>query len=398
MATDDADESTETEDASNSHVVDLSKPVCYESSRRSDTCEARGDIRVHGASQTVYVYPMQQEWKIKPYARKHDPFALDYVKQWSIKPFFSGAGSAAATPTPPECTVNSSVPALVFSNGGFTGNLFHDYTDVLVPVFITSYQFRGEVQFLVSSLKSWWVNKFILIFKQLSNYEIIDVDGDREVRCFDRVIVGPTFHKELGVDPSKAPSGYSVVDFKKVLRDAFGLERAAAAPSEDKWDVRRKPRLLIISRKNSRTFLNEQRMADMASSLGFDVRVGEPDMNTDVAKFARLVNSADVMLGVHGAGLTNMVFLPAGAVLIQVVPYGGLEWLAKATFKEPSEEMEIHYMEYMIQLDETTLSEQYPPDHPVLKDPYSIHKQGWDALKTVYLDKQNVFQNGSAST
>nr|CAD1822750.1 unnamed protein product [Ananas comosus var. bracteatus] len=122
---------------------------------------------------------------------------------------------------------------------------------------------------------------------------------------------------------------------------------AAAAPSEDKWDVRRKPRLLIISRKNSRTFLNEQRMADMASSLGFDVRVGEPDMNTDVAKFARLV-----------------------------VPYGGLEWLAKATFKEPSEEMEIHYMEYMIQLDETTLSEQYPPDHPVLKDPYSIHKQG----------------------
>lgn len=111
------------------------------------------------------------------------------------------------------------------------------------------------------------------------------------------------------------------MDFKKVLRDAFGLERAAAAPSEDKWDVRRKPRLLIISRKNSRTFLNEQRMADMASSLGFDVRVGEPDMNTDVAKFARLVNSADVMLGVHGAGLTNMVFLPAGAVLIQVRIY-----------------------------------------------------------------------------
>nr|CAD1822751.1 unnamed protein product [Ananas comosus var. bracteatus] len=112
MATDDADESTETEDAdaSNSHVVDLSKPVCYESSRRSDTCEARGDIRVHGASQTVYVYPMQQEWKIKPYARKHDPFALDYVKQWSIKPFFSSAGSAAATPTPPSAPSTAPSP------------------------------------------------------------------------------------------------------------------------------------------------------------------------------------------------------------------------------------------------------------------------------------------------
>jgi hypothetical protein len=96
------------------------------------------------------------------------------------------------------------------------------------------------------------------------------------------------------------------------------------------------------------------------------------------------------MVGVHGAGLTNMVFLPAGAVLIQVVPYGGLEWLARSTFQEPSADMQIHYMEYMIQLDETTLSEQYPKDHPVLRDPNSIHKQGWNALKTVYLDKQNV--------
>jgi hypothetical protein len=73
-----------------------------------------------------------------------------------------------------------------------------------------------------------------------------------------------------------------------------------------------------------------------------------------------------------------------------VVPFGGLEWLARGTFKEPSAEMQIHYLEYMIQLDETTLSEQYPKDHPVLKDPYSIHKQGWDALRTIYLDKQNV--------
>lgn len=103
-----------------------------------------------------------------------------------------------------------------------------------------------------------------------------------------------------------------------MLREAFGLERAAAVPGGDRWDIRRKPRLLIISRKNTRMFLNERAMVEMATSLGFDVRIGEPDVNTDVGQFARLVNSADVMLGVHGAGLTNMVFLPAGAVLIQV--------------------------------------------------------------------------------
>ncbi|KAF3332698.1 hypothetical protein FCM35_KLT02275 [Carex littledalei] len=378
----DVEEKSHTDSALASEV-DLSKPTCFETSRRSDTCEARGEVRVEGEAQRIFVRPMTHEWKIKPYCRKHDAFAQSHVREWTLLPFDHVA-------PPPACTKNHSVPALLFSNGGFTGNLFHDYTDVLVPLFISSYHYQGEVQFLVSSLKSWWINKYILIFQQLSNYEIIDIDNEKDVHCFPQITAGLTFHKELGVDASKTPSDYSVVDFKKMLRTSLGLERETAAPSGDQWDIRRKPRLLIISRKNSRAFLNERMMVDMAMSLGFDVRVGEPDINTDVAKFARLVNSADVMIGVHGAGLTHMVFLPAGAVLIQVVPFGGLEWLARGTFKEPSAEMQVHYLEYMIQLDETTLSEQYPKDHPVLKDPYSIHKQGWDALRTIYLDKQNV--------
>ncbi|KAG8090856.1 hypothetical protein GUJ93_ZPchr0011g27436 [Zizania palustris] len=101
--------------------------------------------------------------------------------------------------------------------------------------------------------------------------------------------------------------------------------------------------------------------------MGFNVRIAEPDQHTDMSTFARLINSADVMIGVHGAGLNNMVFLPRGAVLIQVVPFGGLEWLTSVTFKNPAKDME------------------------VLTDPYVVHKQGgWDALKTVYLDKQNI--------
>jgi len=381
--------STSTPAAAGATVDRPSKQVCYETSRRSDTCEAAGDVRVQGRSQTIHVSPLDHEWKVKPYCRKHDAFAQSHVKEWTLRPLFTGA----ASPPPPQCTVNSSATttAFVLSTGGFTGNLFHDYTDVLIPAFITAHRFAGEVQFLVSSFKSWWTNRYLEIFQQLSKYEVIDIDNDDEVRCFRNVVVGPTFHKELGVDASKTPPpGYSMVDFRAMLRGAFGLERATAVPSGDKWDIRRRPRLLIIARRGSRAFLNERAMADMAMSLGFDVRVGEPDITSDVSKFARLVNSADVMVGVHGAGLTNMVFLPAGAVLIQVVPYGGLEWLARGTFKEPSADMQIHYMEYMIQLDETTLSEQYPKDHPVLKDPASIHKQGWDALKTVYLDKQNV--------
>ncbi|EMS52508.1 hypothetical protein TRIUR3_29047 [Triticum urartu] len=250
------------------------KPVCYESGRRSDTCEAAGDVRVQGRSQTIQVRPLDREWKVKPYCRKQDAYALSHVKEWTLRPL-SGGG--------PHCTVNSSATAFVISTGGFTGNLFHDYTDVLVPAFITAHRFGGEVQFLVSSFKSWWTNRYLEIFQQLSRHEVIDIDNDDEVRCYGSVVVGPTFHKELGVDASKTPTGASMV-----------------------------------------------------------------------------------------------------------IPYGGLEWLARGTFEEPSKDMQLHYIGYKIQLDETTLSEQYPKDHPVLTDPLSIHKQGWEALKTVYLEKQNV--------
>ena len=53
-----------------------------------------------------------------------------------------------------RCTINSSATAFVLSTGGFTGNLFHDYTGVLIPAFITAHSYVGEVQFLMSSFHS----------------------------------------------------------------------------------------------------------------------------------------------------------------------------------------------------------------------------------------------------
>jgi hypothetical protein len=55
--------------------------------------------------------------------------------------------------------------------------------------------------------------------------------------------------------------------------------------------------------------------------MGFDVRVGKAEINTNMSMFARLVNSIDMMVGMHRTRLTNMVFLPSGAMLIKVMPY-----------------------------------------------------------------------------
>ena len=124
----------------------------------------------------------------------------------------------------------------------------------------------------------------------------------------------------------------------------------------------------------------------MAESLGFDVIIKEAGWS--MWGFANVVNSCDVLLGVHGAGLTNILFLPENAVFVQVVPYGGvtLDWLATNDFGNPSKDMNIKYLEYKISLEESTLIQQYPLDHMFIKDPPLI-QSGMKDLTLVWLQK-----------
>jgi hypothetical protein len=97
-----------------------------------------------------------------------------------------------------------------------------------------------------------------------------------------------------------------------------------------------------------------------------------------------MVNSHDVLLGVHGAGLTNAVFLPSGGVVIQVVPYGRLERMVRTDFGEPMADMGWAC---------ATWSTAWPwrrARYPVIKDPEAIRRGGWDKVAEYYLGKLDV--------
>ncbi|WOL01192.1 hypothetical protein Cni_G09906 [Canna indica] len=186
-------------------------PLCDLSDYRSDICDIHGDIRINGKdfSSVMLIAPSQAQksksWRIKPYARKSDPVAMSKVREVTIA--LRNQDSAA-----PQCTVTHSVPAVVFSTAGYLGNYFHDFTDVLVPLFQTARQFDGEVQFLVSTYKPWWINKYLPFFKKLSRYEIVNYDDDADVHCFKHAVVGLRSDKDLTIDPSKSAMGYSMAD------------------------------------------------------------------------------------------------------------------------------------------------------------------------------------------
>ncbi|XP_010251149.1 PREDICTED: uncharacterized protein LOC104593060 isoform X2 [Nelumbo nucifera] len=363
--------------------IEDTKIMCNVSEPRSDFCEVAGDVRILGNSSTIFSVSSQmgivgrnESWTIQPYARKTDEVAMRNVTKLSVR---SLVGHEEA----PRCTLNHRVPAIVFSTAGYTGNNFHEFTDTLIPLFITSHQFHGEVQFLVTDYRSSWVNKYQVILNQLSRYEIINMDkDDHQIHCFPYLVVGLKCHKEFSIDPSKSPDGYSMMDFTQFLRSSYSLKRAIVSRIKDK-----QPRLLIISRKRTRSFANIGEIANMSTSLGYEVIVAEA--TSSLSQFAEMVNSCDVLMGVHGAGLTNMVFLPTNAIIIQIVPFG-LDWLAKTDFGKPALDMKLRYLEYKIKEEESSLIEQYPPDHAVFRDPFSVHRNNWPLLRALYLDNQNV--------
>ncbi|KAL5751275.1 hypothetical protein ACOSP7_025878 [Xanthoceras sorbifolium] len=368
------------------------KPICNVMEPRSDFCEITGDIRVHGNSSAVHIASLQRgflvekdSWNIRPYTRRAAPSAMNSVKNWTVDLV------TAHNKIPPQCDLYHSVPAILFSIGGFSGNHFHDFSDLLIPLFITSKQFNGEVQFLVTDYRPWWISKFRKVFEKLSKYDIIDIDKEESVHCYSSIIVGLKCHdKELRIDPSKSPTGLSMKDFRDFLRSVYSLNRTEAIKLRDSEDRITRPRLMIISRRKTRSFVNVGRISKKAKTLGYEVVVAEANLSTDLSKFAQIVNSCDVLMGVHGAGLTNMVFLPDNAILIQIIPLGQIDKLARIDFGEPTVAMNLRYLEYKISIKESTLIRQYPVDHEIIRNPLSVSKHGWNSISEIYLKKQNV--------
>ncbi|KAJ7972200.1 EGF domain-specific O-linked N-acetylglucosamine transferase [Quillaja saponaria] len=405
---------------------------CDRSSFRSDICYMKGDIRTHSASSSIFLYNSRsrvnsvsktveddeeevdkelQHEKIRPYTRKWETSTMDNIDELHL---ISKKGNLRSYY---NCDVRHDVPAVFFSTGGYTGNIYHEFNDGIIPLYITSQHFNKKVVFVILEYHSWWITKYGDILSCLTDYPVIDFGGDKQTHCFPEVIVGLRIHDELTVDPSMMESDKRKVifDFRNLLDEAYwprikGLiqeeereaqekmkEKLSLSPSsqtsyfdiEVQEDQFKKPKLVILSRNGSREITNENFLVKMAEKIGFQVEVLRPERTSELAKIYRVLNSSEVMIGVHGAALTHFLFLKPDSVFIQVVPLG-IEWAAETYFKEPARKLDLRYIGYEILPEESSLYGQYDEDDPILRNPKSINKKGWEYTKKIYLDGQNV--------
>ncbi|CAI0375775.1 unnamed protein product [Linum tenue] len=322
------------------------------------------------------------------------------VRQWSIRLV------PESNPSVPNCTRVHESPGVLFSLGGFSLNFFHAFTDVIVPLFATARPFNRDAELLATDYQPWVasVHKIVTqalssdhpVLKLLSRYNVVNIDDEqksgRETHCFSSLTLGLKGRGQTELSINSSESNYRMRDFQQFLKTAYNLKKTTAIklqrPAASAAAARQKPRLLIISRMHSRTFTNVGQIAKLCrDELGYEVTVAEP--YEDTSRYARVVNSCDVMVGVHGAGLTNMVFLPEKAVVIQVVPVG-LDRDSAALFGEPAGGLGVSYLEYKIGKEESSLIDKFPADDDVFEKPWVVEKRGVKVFRSIYFDGQNV--------
>lgn len=322
---------------------------------------------------TPEYFPVRTE-ALKPYTRKWEEGSMRTVNTLTLTSRHLPPHSS----TP--CDVQHKVPGVIFSTSGYTGNLYHEFNDGLIPLWITTQHLNKEVVIIISSYHNWWYTKYSELVKQLTKHEIVDLERDNRIHCFPEIEAGLHIHGELAVDPNRMPDGATIVKFREFLNRAYKPRMIQKVS---------KPRLTIILRKTTRRFLNVKKITELGFQLGYEVTLLDPEPTTELRKIFRLLHRTDVLLGVHGAAMTHFLFMRPGTVFIQIVPLG-TDWAANEYYGEPAIKLGLHYMPYKIEPAESSLSDRYNATDPVLVDPESITQQGWEALKKVYLEGQDV--------
>jgi hypothetical protein len=355
--------------------------ACDRSQFRTDICNMRGDVRMSNRSIVLYATDpatARGVEVVKPYTRKWEQSCMDTVHEVTLR-------SEPARVALPACDVHHAVPGVVFSTGGYTGNLYHEFHDGLIPLFITSQHLQREVVFVVSEFHDWWLTKYIEVVQQLSKYEVVNFADDARVHCFPEVEAGLHIHDELAVDPDRMPHGETIKDFRAVLDRGYTAALGMELPSPATL-----PRLTIIVRNGTRRLLNLEEIVKTAEELGFNVSLLVPDPTTELKHIFRLLNSSDVLLGVHGAAMTHFLFMRPGTVFIQVVPLG-TDWAARTYYGEPAMKLGLHYLPMKISPLESSLSEKYSLSDPILRNPDEVlERRGWWSMKEIFLEGQDV--------
>jgi capsular polysaccharide biosynthesis protein len=183
--------------------------------------------------------------------------------------------------------------------GHWGGNYNHWMWDELPRLFSALPRLPDNIRFIVSD--------------DLSNFQrdTLQLLGITMNRCLPQSVFGETQVERLWFATLLGHSEHAATapDIAKEMRDTF-VGRLGSLANERK-------RRVFISRANARyrRLINENELIPELEQLRFEIVRAE---EFSFADQVRIFSECAVVLGVHGAGLTNILFAPAGCRVLEI--------------------------------------------------------------------------------
>ncbi|KOM45892.1 hypothetical protein LR48_Vigan06g119800 [Vigna angularis] len=330
--------------------------TCDYSHKEYDLCTINGSTLLDPTSSTIFAVNLHTQnkshavLKFRPYPRKSDKAAMSFVKELNL---------IVAQPKL-SCNVTHHTPALVFSAAGYTGNHYHEINEIFIPLFITTNSLypNQDVTLVVTEGKMWWFQKYAELLSAFSpDRPIIDANNLSTVHCFPSATVGLMKHGPMIIDPKlMLPNPKTLIDFRAFLGKVYTKLGTPFMYTKEN----EKPHLTLISRTASRAIMNEEDVIKVAEELGFIVHVFEASRSTPMEKVVSVGSSVPI----------------------------GLEWVSRTYYEKPPKYLGVEYLEYKIEVNESSLFEKYGADSLVVKNPGAFQAK-WPQ-KRLHWTHQNV--------
>lgn len=211
-------------------------------------------------------------------------------------------------------------------------NIMHVVHDDLLPLYHTMRQFSQgmpllDLEFRLVLMEGWNKGTYFDLYKLFTNKELIlkkDLQKTNHLTCFRHGIIGISkyttwyqygFKEPQGALPHISLTGGYLQHFTGFIKKRLGLENALFHASDS-------PYIVLCSREHNRLIINELDLS-LAIARQFNKQVIRVSMAThSFIEQVQLISKASAMIGMHGSVLIMAMFLPPGASLIELFPFG----------------------------------------------------------------------------
>ncbi|KAI4810757.1 hypothetical protein KUCAC02_013688 [Chaenocephalus aceratus] len=213
-------------------------------------------------------------------------------------------------------------------------NLMHVFHDDLIPAFYTMMQYSDLDEARLVFMEGWGEGPHFDLYRLLSSKQPLlkeQLKNFGKLMCFTKSYVGLSkmttwyqygFVQPQGPKANMLVSGNEIRQFARVLMDKMNITRVEekdGGSSEDEKG-KRDEYIVLFSRSTTRLILNEAELI-MALAQEFQMRVVTVSLEEQsFPSTVQVISGASMLISMHGAQLITSLFLPRGAVVVELFP------------------------------------------------------------------------------